>query len=331
MSLGSKLTVDGLVGNLYVMQPCFEKYATVRDLVIVLAKQYACCNALAFIIEDAESEVCPRTLALLVLRAPSRHVGVDYQERCQWISIECNLCSLFVVDLGEIRCSLQDATAPLGLCQSPLPWVCGVQDNLVSVANYQFDESDDFDGVVCAARDWLLTLNKATQLQVRVLWFVDYANYSVSFLYFFPDLAARDAFFTFYCCYTRQIVRCNCADSTLDGLAWGYGSTIYKNNLGAVTEIYDSSNAGCVVDTCVYNDPFAVCVACASDNCEPYCDQCDPPINKAAAAPAADGAAQAAQRAASRVVQTASTRPVIVSSAVPVRRAGGCAGCAGRR
>lgn len=316
MSLGSKLTVDGLEGVLYVLQPSIDRYEQVKLLVIAIAKQYACCNSLVFLIEDDNvQQQCASTIALLILQPPGSNRGVDHQLRAQWIEIECLLCSLFVADLGEIKCSLQEECQTVGLCETLQPWVCGVKNNYVSISHYEFDETDDFETVLNAARDWLVTIRRASRLLVRVLYFVDYSEYSVSFVYFFADESERQDFRNFYCCYVRKTVQCNCPDITIDGVAWSQEATIYKNDCGVITEIYDSSNSNCTVNPCLYLDPFDACVGCAGDT-SAFCADCTPSVQ-----------AQAVARSAGRGSFTQSRAPAVA----PVVRRTGCSGCAGRR
>lgn len=261
LSLGSKASVDGLEGVLYVTQPSLDKYTEVKGLLEIIAKQYACCNSLVLLIEDNNVQTeCASTISLLVLQPPGANTSVDYEVRAQWVQIECYLVSLFVADLGEIKCSLlQEEVEPLGFCEPYRPWVSGLINQYVIVANYQFGCDDDFESVLNAARDWLVAIKCCKTLSLRVLYFVNYDDSSVTFLYFFQDTASLEAFRSFQCCYVKKIVQCNCPDITIDGIAWKLGATIYKNQLDQVTAIFDSCNSDCTVEPCLYEDPFSSC------------------------------------------------------------------------
>lgn len=273
MSLGSKPTVDGLEGYLYYVAPCEGKYDQVKVQLEALAKWYACCNGLALLIEDV-TESCA-TISLLVLVPPGRSFTVEQEERCRWIQIECLACSLLRANLGVIRCSLQEPCRAPVLCQTVQPWVQGIWDNYVSVARYEFESDEDLQLEIQKSREWLSALNQSRQLLLRVLYFVNYDNSSVTFVYFFPDEAARDAFYSFLCCFMSQTVRCRCLDSTFDGQAWSDGASIWKAQLGKVVMVYDQSNSNCCKPlVCEWKDPLKYCSSCTA-GCDAFCDECD--------------------------------------------------------
>lgn len=273
MSLASKSSVDGLEGYLFYVAPCAGKYDQVKVQLEALAKWYACCNALALLIEDIAGD-CD-TISLLVLVPPGRPYVVEQEERCRWIQIECLACALFRASLGVIKCSLQEPCRGSLLCQAAEPWVRGIEGDFVAFARYEFKDDDDLDAEIQRSREWLAALNQSRQLLLRVLYFVNMDNNSITFIYFFPDEAARDAFFSFLCCFMTQTVRCGCLDQTFDGMAWAYAATILKLQLGRVTHIYDVCNSNCCkVTSCKWIDPLQYCGACNA-GCDNFCDGCE--------------------------------------------------------